>query len=114
MINYVKIIKEIKKLDIEKEKKNKFLKEAILTEICNAPIELLKIPFKLIFILTLGILKVFELLENGLDIVLSIVCTPMMKIIDFIDEKIPRFYFGDKEEHQKLVEMIKKNNIKKI
>ncbi len=107
MINYIKIIKEIKQLDIEKKRKNKFLRDAIFAEICNLPIELLKLPSTLIILFCKFLITIFELIEQGLDIILNLFCTPAFKWGEFVDNKIPRFYFGNREEHQEIIKMFK-------
>ena len=108
MINYIKIIKQVNKLEIEKERKNKFLKDAILTEICNVPIEMLKLPATAIILFCKFLIMIFELIEKGLEIVLDLLCTPAFAWSDFVELKIPKFYFGDRKEHQEIIAMFKR------
>lgn len=113
MVNYLKVIRVIKKLDIEKKRKNNIIRDAVLAELCNLPIELLKLPFMLILGFCNIMLGIFEIIADGLNLIMSLICNPTMKIIDLI-ERIPKFYFGDKQEHQEIIKMIKENNVKKV
>ena len=113
MINYVKIIKEIKKLNIEEEKKNRVIKNAIAEQVLNLPAKILKIPFKLILAISNLILSIFELLESGLDFILNIFCVPSMIAIDLI-EKIPPIHCGDREEFKEICILLQESRAKKI
>lgn len=113
MINYVKIIKEIKKLNIEEEKKNRVIKNAIAEEVLNLPAKILKIPFKLILSISDLILSIFELLENGLDFILNIFCVPSMEAINLIN-KIPSVHCGNEEEFKEICILLQESRTKKI
>jgi len=104
MINYLEITRKMRKVEgIPEDKKNRIIRNAILTEIVNIWKPILKAPFYLIQL-------VFELItllfEKAYDLGEIIVC-----FLNRIREKInnlPVIHIGNQEESEEMIKAFRK------
>ena len=109
MRNYVKIIKEIRNIkEFSKKKKNRIIRNALLTEIVNVWKPILKLPFTIIGITFAIICALFENIAEVLELIESV-----FECICYKIETLPIIKFGDEEENKETIRIIREKQMKK-
>lgn len=110
MKNYIKIIKEIRGIkEFSTKKKNRIIRNAILTEVVNVWKPILKLPFTIIGITFVIICALFENIAEVLELIESIFENICYKI-----ETLPIIKFGDEEENKETIRIIREKQIKRV
>ena len=109
MRNYVKIIKEIRNIkEFSKKKKNRIIRNALLTEIVNVWKPILKLPFTIIGITFAIVCALFENIAEVLELIESV-----FECICYKIETLPIIKFGDEEENKETIRIIREKQMKK-
>lgn len=109
MRNYVKIIKEIRNIkEFSKKKKNRIIRNALLTEIVNVWKPIIKFPFMIIGITLAIICATFEKIAEIIELIESI-----FECICYKIESLPIIKFGDEEENKETIRIIREKQMKK-
>ena len=109
MRNYVKIIKEIRNIkEFSKKKKNRIIRNALLTEIVNVWKPILKLPFTIVGITFAIVCALFENIAEVLELIESI-----FECICYKIETLPIIKFGDEEENKETIRIIREKQMKK-
>lgn len=109
MRNYVKIIKEIRNIkEFSKKKKNRIIRNALLTEIVNVWKPILKLPFTIVGITFAIVCALFENIAEVLELIESV-----FECICYKIETMPIIKFGDEEENKETIRIIREKQMKK-
>jgi hypothetical protein len=109
MRNYVKIIKEIRNIkEFSKKKKNRIIRNALLTEIVNVWKPILKLPFTIVGITFAIVCALFENIAEVLELIESV-----FECICYKIETLPIIKFGDEEENKETIKIIREKQMKK-
>lgn len=109
MRNYVKIIKEIRNIkEFSKKKKNRIIRNALLTEIVNVWKPILKLPFTIVGITFAIVCALFENIAEVLELIESV-----FECICYKIETLPIIKFGDEEENKETIRIIREKQMKK-
>lgn len=109
MRNYVKIIKEIRNIkEFSKKKKNRIIRNALLTEIVNVWKPILKLPFTIIGITFAIVCALFENIAEVLELIESV-----FECICYKIETLPIIKFGDEAENKETIRIIREKQMKK-
>ena len=106
MINYLEITRKMRKVEgIPEDKKNRIIRNAILTEIVNVWKPILKFPLFLLELVFELISLVFEKIYEGFEIVSYFFNQLKVKV-----DNLPVIHIGSREEANEMIKAFREQN----
>lgn len=107
-INGLKLIKKSQVLS--KEEKRKLFTFGLLEVIINSYVNIIQLPFKLIGYILIVIQHIFELIANGLELLISVI----EQLCIMLDTRLPQVNLTRGKAREKILKEIKDNKIYKV